>query len=106
MAANWLQNILTIQKTDTYQARPFNAMTIKGGNKTGKKYERNIKPTTEVIKIYNNTALNPVGKCKIQLQDPETKQKLKVPFTIVDDEQAKSKLLGCRTAQQMKIELK
>ena len=50
MAANWLQNILTIQKTDTYQARPFNAMTIKGGNKTGKKYERNIKPTTKCSK--------------------------------------------------------
>ena len=57
-----------------------------------------------MLKIYNNTALNPVGKCKIQLQDPETKQKLKVPFTIVDERlHAKSNLLGCRTAQQMKL---
>ena len=116
------ENILTIQETDTYQARLFTTMTIKGGNKTkfqidtgatcnvlkkselkGTKYERNIKPTTQVLKMYNNTALKPVGKCKIQLQYPETKQKFKVPFTIVDDEHAKSNLLGCRTAQQMKL---
>ena len=30
----------------------------------------------------------------------------RAPFLSTDDEQAKSKLLGCRTAQQMKIELK
>ena len=66
MAANWLQNILTIQETDIYQARLFTTMTIKGGNKTiefkGTKYELNIKPTTQMLKMYNNTALNPVGK--------------------------------------------
>ena len=114
--------INTLHQPDIYKSRIFATMKIKGGNTTkfqidtgatcnvlkrselkGTKYERRIKPTAHVLKMYNNSSLTPLGKCKIQVQDPTTKQKFKVPFTVVDDQNAKSNLLGCRTVQQMNL---
>lgn len=116
------ENILTIQDSANCQSRLFTTMKIKGGKETkfqidtgatcnvirkselkGTKYERNIKPTTQLLKMFNNTALTPIGKCRVQLQDPHTKKKFKVPFTVVSDEHAKSNLLGCRTVQRMQL---
>ena len=51
--------------------------------------------------MYNNSAINPIGKCKIQLQDPTTKKKYKVHFTIIKDENAKHNILGCSTVQSL-----
>ena len=114
--------INTIHQPDIYKSRIFATMKIKGGNTTkfqidtgatcnvlkrselkGTKYEQRIKPTAHIVKMYNNSSLTPLGKCKIQVQDPTTKQKFKVPFTVVDDQNAKSNLLGCRTVQQMNL---
>ncbi len=74
---------------------------LKKSELTGTKYERRIKPTAQVLRMYNNSAINPMGKCKIQLQDPTTKKKYKVHFTIIKDEDAKHNLLGCSTVQSL-----
>ena len=67
------------------------------------KYEKRIKPAAHVLKMYNNSSLSPVGKCKIQILDVTTKKKFKVPFTVADDHHVKNNLLGCRAVQQMKL---
>ena len=51
--------------------------------------------------MYHNSALIPVGKCKVQLEHPNLTKKFKVPFTIVDDQDVKSNLLRCSTVQSM-----
>ena len=76
---------------------------LKESELKGTKYQWHIKPTVQVLKMYNNSSLTPLGECKIELKDPQTKKKLKVPFAIVDEKHANNDLLGCRTAQQMKL---
>jgi hypothetical protein len=77
------EDILPVQDTPTHQSRLFATMKIKGGKDTkfqidtgatcnvlkkselnGTKYERKIKPIAQVLKMYNNSAINPLGKCK------------------------------------------
>ncbi len=117
---NPTEDILLLQDTLAHEPRLFARMKIKGGKDTtfqidtgatcnvlkkseltGTKYERRIKPTAQVLRMYNNSAINPMGKCKIQLQDPSTKKKYKVHFTIIKDEDAKHNLLGCSTVQSL-----
>ena len=107
---------------ETHAPRLFVRMQIKGGKSTkfqidtgatcnvlrkselkGTKYERRIRPSPHVLKMYNNSTLTPLGKCKIQVRDPTTTKKFKVPFTIVEDHHVKSNLLGCRTVQQLDL---
>ena len=52
--------------------------------------------------MYNNSAINPPGKCKVQLQNPASKKKNKVNFTIINDQDVTSNhLLGCSTVQNV-----
>ena len=107
---------------ETHAPRLFVRMQIKGGKSTefqidtgatcnvlrkrelkGTKYERRIRCSPHVLKMYNNSTLIPLGKCKIQVRDPTTTKKFKVPFKIVEDHHVKSSLLGCRTVQQLDL---
>ena len=107
---------------ETHAPRLFVRMQIKGGKSTefqintgvtcnvlrkselkGTKYEQRIRRSPHVLKMYNNSTLIPLGKCKIQVRDPTTTKKFKVPFTIVEDHHVKSNLLGCRTVQQLDL---
>ena len=74
---------------------------LKKSELNGPKYERKIKPTAQVLKMCNNSAINPLGECKVQLQNPASKKKYKVNFTIINDQDATSNLLGCSTVQSL-----
>jgi hypothetical protein len=76
---------------------------LKKSELNGTKYERKIKPTAQALKMYNNSAINPLGKCKVQLQNPASKKKYKVNFTIINDQDATSNLLGCSTVQSLGV---
>ena len=96
------EDILSLQDSPTHQRRLFATMKIKStkdttvqidtgatynvlkkSELTGTKYEQKINQTAQVLRMYNNSAINPVGKCKIQLQNPATRKKYKVHFTII-----------------------
>jgi hypothetical protein len=61
---------------------------------------KKMKKTKQVLKMYNSSTLKPVGQCMVQLQNPETCNKYKVEFTVIDGENC-TNLLGSRAAQQM-----
>ena len=84
-------------------SRSITCNVIRKSELKGTEYERRIKPSPHVLKMYNNSTLTPFGKCKIQVRDPTTTKKFKVPFTIVDDHHVKNNLLGCRTLQQLDL---
>lgn len=68
----------------------------------GAKYIDRIMPTDQVLKVYNASTLRPFGKCKIQVTTPMDRRKIKVPFTIGEDERCVN-LIGSKTAQQMQL---
>ena len=47
--------------------------------------------------------MRPLGKCRIQLTNPNSKHKYKVEFTVVKDADAEVNLLGSKAAQQMDL---
>ena len=68
----------------------------------GTKYANKITPTNQVLKMYNASALRPLGKCKVQLMNSRDEKKYKVNFTIAEDEHC-VKLIGSKTTQQMQL---
>ena len=104
---------------EQFKSRIIAAMSIKGGRETkfqvdtgatcnvikqselsGTKYMSKLKKTKQVLRMYNSSTLKPVGQSVVQLQNPETRKKYKVKFTVIDSENC-SNLLGSRAAQQM-----
>ena len=53
--------------------------------------------------MYNNSSLSPFGKFENQIRDVTTKNKFKIPFTVVDDHLVKNNHLGYRAVQQMEL---
>jgi len=53
--------------------------------------------------MYNSSPLKPVGKCRIQLTNPQNGRKYKVDFVVVKDTDADVNLLGSRAGQQMNL---
>ena len=45
-----------------------------------------IRPEMVNLQMWNKTSLQALGKCKIKVVNPTTKQKFKVDFVIVDNE--------------------
>ena len=53
------------------------------------------------LQMWNKTSLQALGKCKIKVVNPTTKQKFKVDFVIVDKEL--TPLLSSKAAQKMNL---
>ena len=66
-----------------------------------KRYVENaqIRPEKVNLQMWNKTSLQALGKCKIEVVNPTTKQKFKVDFVIVDKEL--TPLLSGKAAQKM-----
>ena len=76
---------------------------IPSGELHGTKYEKRLASTTQVLKMYNSSPLKPVGKCRIQLTNPQNGRKYKVDFVVVKDTDADVNLLRSRAVQQMNL---
>ena len=60
-----------------------------------------IRPEMVNLQMWNKTSLQALGKCKIKVVHPTTKQKFKVDFAIVDKEL--TPLLSGKAAQKMNL---
>ena len=60
-----------------------------------------IRPEMVNLQMWNKTSLQALGKCKIKVVNPTTKQKFKVDFVIVDKEL--TPLLSGKAAQKMNL---
>ena len=61
----------------------------------------NIRPEMVNLQMWNKTSLKALGKCKIKIVNPTTKQKFKVDFVIVDKEL--TPLLSGKAAQKINL---
>ena len=68
-----------------------------------KRYVENaqIRPEKVNLQMWNKTSLQALGKCKVKVVNPTTKQKFKVDFVIVDKEL--TPLLSGKAAQKMNL---
>ena len=68
-----------------------------------KRYVENaqIRPEKVNLQMWNKTSLQALGKCKIEVVNPTTKQKFKVDFVIVEKEL--TPLLSGKAAQKMNL---
>lgn len=58
-----------------------------------------IRPEKVNLQMWNKTSMQALGKCKVKIRNPTTKQKFKVDFVIVDKEL--TPLLSGKAAQKM-----
>ena len=49
---------------------------IQSGELCGTTYEKRVASTTQVLKMYNSSPLKPVGKCRVQLTNPQNGRKI------------------------------
>jgi len=61
--------------------------------------DNNLQRTTKTLQMWNETTLNPLGSCRIILQNPKNKKKFSVEFLVVDEQL--TPLIGAKAAQQM-----
>lgn len=58
-----------------------------------------LQATNQVLSVYNESQVHPLGKCVVNMPNPKTKKKYKTQFVVVEN--AFSSLLGAQTIQQM-----
>ena len=61
--------------------------------------DKKLEGTTKTLQMWNDTTLQPLGSCRIILQNPKDKKKLSVEFLVVDKQL--TPLIGAKAAQQM-----
>lgn len=88
---------------DTSQSVTFQVDTGATVNLLPLRYaiQSNIRPTVKKLKMWNDTHVNPVGVCRIVIQNPKNQKKYSVEFVIVKENLAP--LLGLRAAQSKKL---
>ena len=61
--------------------------------------DKKLEGTTKTLQMWNDTTLQPLGSCRIILQNPKDKKKFSVEFLVVDKQL--TPLIGAKAAQQM-----
>ena len=61
--------------------------------------DNNLQRTTKTLQMWNEATLNPLGSCRIILQNPKNKKKFSVEFLVVDEQL--TPLIGAKAAQKM-----
>lgn len=60
-----------------------------------------INSTNQVLIMYNNTKVRPLGKCNLTFINPQNNMKYKADFVIIDD--PRTPILGSKAVQQMNL---
>ena len=60
-----------------------------------------LKKTSQVLTMYNQAKVNPMGTCFVKMTNPKDGVKYKVPFVVLEGNH--TPLLGSKTAQQMRL---
>ena len=76
---------------------------IRAGELRGTKYESKVTHMNQVLKMYNSLPLRPVGKCHVQLTNPQNGKKYKVEIVVVKDNDADISLIGSIAALCMNL---
>ncbi|CAG2188277.1 unnamed protein product [Mytilus edulis] len=63
---------------------------------------KELKKTSQVLKMYNNTTIKPLGTCQLKLINPKNDAKFKAEFIVVKDKTL-TPLLGNKTVQAMNL---
>ena len=61
--------------------------------------DKKLEGTTKTLQMWNDTTLQPLGSCRIIIQNPKDKKKFSVEFLVVDKQL--TPLIGAMAAQQM-----
>ena len=63
---------------------------------------KELQKTNQIVSMYNNTTIKPIGKCKLKLVNPKNNEKFIAEFVVIKDGSLTS-LLGNKVVQAMSL---
>jgi hypothetical protein len=63
---------------------------------------KELQKTNQILNMYNNTTIKPIGKCKLKLVNPKNNEKFIAEFVVIKDGTLTS-LLGNKAVQAMSL---
>ena len=61
-----------------------------------------LQKTNQILTMYNNKTIKPIGKCKLKLVNPKNNEKFIAEFVVIKDETL-TPLLGNKAVQAMNL---